>query len=85
MDQQREAALKRLGVFNTDAEELEKSLKSMMVSVQPRALPLPVATRGVGFATVAEYTRLVSAWNEETVAQICTIYQYYRVAMFLIA
>lgn len=84
MAQQREAALKRLGVFNQDAAQLEQSLRSMMVTVQPKAIPLPVAIRGVGFTTVAEYSRLCNAWNADTVAEICTIYQYYRLSMFLI-
>lgn len=85
MAAKREAAMKRLGVFNQDAAELEKSLKGMMVTVQPRAIPLPVATRGVGFAAVAEYSRLSSAWNAETVHAICTIYQYYRVLLYLLS
>ncbi|KAL4709205.1 hypothetical protein ACJJTC_010505 [Scirpophaga incertulas] len=64
---QREAAMRRLGVFNTDAAELEKSLMSMQVSTQKRAIPLPIATRGAGFATVAEYSRLISSWNFEII------------------
>lgn len=84
MQQQREAAMKRLGVFNCDAEQLEASLKSMMVTVQPRAIPLPIATRGAGFATVAEFSRMTSAWNQATIEVICTIHQYYRVTLFLI-
>ncbi|CAF4874961.1 unnamed protein product [Pieris macdunnoughi] len=54
-----------------------------MVTVQPRAIPLPVATRGVGFTTVAEYSRLISSWDQATVIAICTIHQYYRVSLFL--
>ncbi|CAH2228959.1 jg26652 [Pararge aegeria aegeria] len=69
----REAAQKRLGVFNLDAEQLEKSIQSIMISVQPRAIQLPVATRGVGFTTVAEYSRMTSTWNPETVNAICSI------------
>lgn len=80
----REAVMRRLGVFNEDAAELEKSLMGMMVTTQRRAIPLPVATRGVGFTAVAEYSRLTSAWNVEIVEAICTIYQYYRVSLFLL-
>lgn len=85
MAQQREIVQRRLGVFNQDAAQLEQSLKSMAVTVQPRSIPLPVATRGVGFTSVAEYSRLISAWNKETVVEICSIYQYYRVSLFLLA
>ncbi|CAB3232807.1 unnamed protein product [Arctia plantaginis] len=45
----REAAQRRLGVFNQDAAQLEASLKSLMVTTQRRAIPVPVSTRGIGF------------------------------------
>lgn len=83
LNARREATQRRLGVFNQDATQLEQSLKSMMVTAQPRAIPLPVATRGVGFAAVAEYSRLISSWDQTTVHAICSIYQYYRVSLFL--
>lgn len=82
--QQREAALKRLGVFNQDAAQLEQSLKSMMVTIQPRAIPLPIATRGIGFTTVAEYSAAPGIKTQSQI-YICTIYQYYRVSLFLLA
>lgn len=49
--------MKRLGVFGNTTIELEKSLTSMAVNVQPVAVPHPVATRGVGLAAVPEYSR----------------------------
>ncbi|CAB3222559.1 unnamed protein product [Arctia plantaginis] len=85
MDAHRAAAQKRLGVFNQDSAELERSLRGMMVTVQPPAIPMPVATRGLGFTAVAEYGRLTSAWNLETLQVICTIYQYYRVNVLVLA
>ncbi|KAL4719016.1 hypothetical protein ACJJTC_011517 [Scirpophaga incertulas] len=54
MSVKREEAMRRLGVFNEDAAALERSLASMQVSTQRRAIPLPIATRGAGFAAVAD-------------------------------
>ncbi|KAL0276767.1 UNVERIFIED_CONTAM: hypothetical protein PYX00_004268 [Menopon gallinae] len=63
---------------------LEESLKSMRLTVQPRAIPMPVATRGVGFASAIEYSGMITTWNVEAIEVICSIHQYYRVNMFLL-
>lgn len=83
LQERREEVMKRLGVFDNSCAELEKSLADMHVTVQPTAIPVAVATRGVGFAAVAEYSRMCTTWNFDSINEICTIYQYYRVALYL--
>ncbi|CAG4975951.1 unnamed protein product [Colias eurytheme] len=79
----REAAMKRLGVFDDSTVELERAIDSLKVTVQTLAIPLPASSRGVGFASVAEYSRMVSAWDKATVHKLCSIHQYYRVELSL--
>lgn len=81
--EEREAAMKRLGVFDDSTAELERAIESLKVTVQPLAVPLPAASRGVGFAAVAEYSRMISAWDRATIHELCTIHQYYRVELSL--
>lgn len=63
---------------------VEEGLKSMRLTLQPRAIPMTVATRGVGFASAIEYSRMITTWNVEAIEAICTIHQYFRVNMFLL-
>ncbi|KAL0276768.1 UNVERIFIED_CONTAM: hypothetical protein PYX00_004269 [Menopon gallinae] len=72
--------------FFSDEEmaAVEESLRAMKLTVQPRAIPMTVATCGVGFASAIEYSRMTTTWNIEAIEVICTIYQYYRVNMFLL-
>jgi hypothetical protein len=58
-------------------------LTNMSLTVQSYAVPLTVSTRGVGFAVTVEYSRMATTWNLSAIAEICTIYQYYRVGLFL--
>lgn len=76
--------MRGLGVFDDTTLELEKSLENIALNIQNTATPLPVATRGVGFAVVAEYSCLCAAWSIESVQQICTVHQYYRMVLHLI-
>ncbi|CAG9573642.1 unnamed protein product [Danaus chrysippus] len=48
--------------------------------LQTLAVPLPAAIR-VGLASVAEYSRMMSAWDKATVHDLCSIHQYYRVEL----
>ena len=84
LKERRESKAKRLGVFDDTALELEKSLENMALDLRETATSLPVATRGVGFAVVAEYSRLCATWTTSNVQEICTIHQYYGMVMHLV-
>lgn len=47
-------------MFDETCTELESSLKELSLTLAPVAVPLPVATRGVGFASVIEYSRMTT-------------------------
>ncbi|KAI4473829.1 hypothetical protein M0804_015144 [Polistes exclamans] len=79
----RERKLHSLGVFDESCAELERSLMQMAPTIQRKAIPLPVATRGVGFVSAAEYGRMATTWNLRAITEICTIHQYYRVSLHL--
>ena len=83
LNEARERVQKRLRVFDESTAELEQALNSMAISVQPTAVPLPVATRGVGFAAVVEYLKMCTTWSLQAIAEICTIHHYYRVSLSL--
>lgn len=76
--------MRALGVFDESTAELEKSLTAMSLSLQPVSQPIPVATRGIGFAVAVEYSRFCTTWDVVQISRICTIYQYYRVSMYLL-
>lgn len=79
----RDRIAKKYGLFDADTAELEKSLTNMSLTVQSYAVPLTVSTRGIGFAVTVEYSRMATTWSLSAIAEICTIYQYYRVGLYL--
>lgn len=54
------------------------------INIQKRAIQLPVATRGVGIIAAYEYNKMCTHQNFESIQEICTIYQYYRVCLYLV-
>ena len=79
----RDRIFKKHGLFDADTAELEKSLTNMSLTVQSYAVPLTVSTRGIGFASTVEYSRMITTWNLMAISEICTVYQYYRVGLYL--
>lgn len=64
-------------------KEIQDALKDMVINIWSCARPLPIATRGIGFAVALEYSRLCSTQKRAQIKESCTIYQYYRVALYL--
>lgn len=83
LEEYRNAAKKRLFIFDQSTEQLNQHLANVKTVIQPTAKPLTVATRGIGFAVTAEYDRMCTTWTFESISEICTIYQYFRVALYL--
>ena len=48
----REAETRHFGIFDNTTDEIEKLLKNLAITVQRVAVPLLVATRGIGFSSV---------------------------------
>lgn len=70
-------------VLNEDHAEFKLMLERLNISLQMRAIQLSTTTRGIGFATAAFYTRVITTWNLQSVAPICNILQCYRVHLYL--
>lgn len=79
------AAAQRLGLVDVAGAELTSSLAGLTITVSPTAVPVAVATRGAGFCTSFEFNRLCASLDEAVVQSYCTVHQYYRVFMHLIA
>lgn len=56
----------------------------MSLTVQERAKPISVATRGVGIVCSVEYSRMITTWDLNAISEICTIYQFYRVTLMMV-
>lgn len=66
-----------------DSGSLAKVISDVELTVQRRAIPLSVTTRGVGIAMSIIYDRAATTWSRAAIADICTIYQAYRVCLYL--
>lgn len=64
-------------------DEVSKSLDAIHLPIAIRARPIPVATRGIGIACTIEYNKMTTTWSYSAISEICTIHQYYRVALYL--
>lgn len=74
----------RRKLLGDESGELETALNNMSLTVQERAKPISVATRGVGIVCSVEYSRMVTTWDLNAISEICTIYQFYRVTLIMI-
>lgn len=71
-------------MFSRDEGQLLRSVNSVQLTQQERAIPLTVATRGVGFITAIVYRRTCTTWDLGAISMIATIYQIYRVHLWLV-
>lgn len=71
-------------LFDSDKDQkLEQVVSLVQLSVQPRAVPLSVTTRGVGFATAVAYQRSCTTWSWSAVSEIASVHVVYRVNLML--
>lgn len=59
------------------------SINRIDASTGVRAKQISVSSRGIGFAVVESYKRILSTWSIEQLWPICTIHQFYRVGLAL--
>lgn len=73
-----------LKLFDDDEfQPVEKSLIAVDLQQSKEAVPLTVATRGVGFATTIFYENLCTYWSIDKIEQVCTLIQFYRTSLWL--
>lgn len=76
---------KHFGITSRDADgQLSSVINAVQLTPQRRAIPLSITTRAVGVATTIAYDRAVSAWSQQSIADILTIHQMYRVHLWLV-
>lgn len=81
----RQGILEKFEMFSNDKEsQLATAVQNLQIVSQPKAIPLSISTRGVGFATAIAYERTTTTWNLATIAEIATIHQVYRVHLWLV-
>lgn len=74
------------GFLTKDVDQsLSNVVNAVQLTLQRLALPLSVATRGVGAATAVAYDRATITWNIEAIRQILSVHQMYRVHRWLVA
>lgn len=73
----------RRKLLGDESGELEVALTNMSLTTQERAKPISVSTRGVGIVSSVEYSRIVTTWSMEAIVEICSIYSFYRVTLFM--
>lgn len=75
---------KRLGLFDLDeSKQLEKVTNTIQLTQQRTAVPMSVTTRAVGISSAIFYDRATITWNLQAIADIATIYQIYRVHLWM--
>lgn len=62
-------------LFDADEGSLKRTLENVKVTKTPVAVPLTVATRGVGVATALVYERTCTTWNSRAIGEIVSINQ----------
>lgn len=74
---------RKLGLISTDETgQLERTLNNSQLTLQKTAVPLSVTTRAVGTTTTI-YSRAVTTWNIAAIEEIATIYQVFRIHLWL--